>query len=143
MLAIVLTLALPALAFAQEAFFPYELPKQKPWLPMSAAMERAYDDYEAPTYWDNELFSEFQYTELEGLDYHGGDGTISRRDSTKVIKANGKYYVWYTRRATDTPTCKWPSRLMIGTPSPKKEVASTRAPGNSEQRNRAGSGHGS
>ncbi len=93
----------PHLCDAQEVFFPYELPKKKPAMPLSAAMERAYDDYEAPTYWDNELFSKFRYTELEGLDYNGGDGTISRRDPTKVIKANGRYYVWYTRRATDTP----------------------------------------
>ncbi|MBN2131256.1 MAG: hypothetical protein JW741_17280 [Sedimentisphaerales bacterium] len=37
------------------------------------------------------------------MDYHNGDGTIWRRDPTKVIKANGKYYVWYTRRHTETP----------------------------------------
>ncbi|MEM6800650.1 MAG: glycoside hydrolase, partial [Bacteroidota bacterium] len=47
--------------------------------------------------------SNFKYTPLEGLDYHGGDGTLSRRDATKIIRANGKYYVWYTRRETKYP----------------------------------------
>jgi hypothetical protein len=79
------------------------MPKEKPDMPLSAAMERAYTDYSSPTYWWNELFSKFRYTELEGLDYRGGDGTLSRRDPSKVIKADGKYYVWYTCRSTETP----------------------------------------
>lgn len=83
--------------------FPYKMPKEKPDMPLSAAMERAYDNYSAPTYWWNELFTKFKYTELEGLDYHDGDGTITRRDPTKVVKANGKYYVWYTHRHTPVP----------------------------------------
>ncbi|MDE2954401.1 MAG: family 43 glycosylhydrolase, partial [Gemmatimonadota bacterium] len=53
--------------------------------------------------WWNELYSQFRYTELEGLDYRGGDGRLTRRDPSKVIKADGKYYVWYTRRNTDAP----------------------------------------
>jgi len=88
---------------AAETHFPYEMPREKPEMPLSEAMERAYTAYSAPTYWWNELFSKFRYTELEGLDYHDGDGTVSRRDPTKVIKANGKYYVWYTRRHTPKP----------------------------------------
>jgi hypothetical protein len=98
-----LTLLLPTFANGQDSFFPYKMPKEKPATPLSAAMERVYDAYEAPTYWWNELFSKFRYTPIEGLDYNGGDGTISRRDPSKVIKAGGKYYVWYTRRATNTP----------------------------------------
>ncbi len=96
-------LALPVSAISEETFFPYEMPREKPDIPLSKAMERAYTQYSAPTYWWNELFSKFRYTELKGLDYHDGDGTISRRDPTKVIKANGGYYVWYTHRQTGTP----------------------------------------
>jgi hypothetical protein len=66
-------------------------------------MERAYSDYSSPTTWGNELFTKFRHTELEGLEYNGGDGTLSRRDPSKVVKANGKYYVWYTHRSTPTP----------------------------------------
>ena len=66
-------------------------------------MERNYTSYAAPRPEDNELYSQFKYTELAGFDYHNGNGTISRRDPSKVIFANGKYYVWYTYRATPTP----------------------------------------
>lgn len=72
-------------------------------MPLSAAMERAYTNYSAPTTWGNELFSKFRYSQLEGLDYNGDDGTLTRRDPSKVVKANGKYYVWYTHRNTATP----------------------------------------
>nr|WP_273445624.1 family 43 glycosylhydrolase [Neolewinella agarilytica] len=83
--------------------FPFILPEEKPDRPMSAAMERNYTNYPAPLPEDNELYSQFKYTELKGFDYNGHDGTISRRDPSKVIFANGKYYVWYTYRETPTP----------------------------------------
>ncbi|MEM6347022.1 MAG: family 43 glycosylhydrolase [Bacteroidota bacterium] len=86
-----------------EGGFPFVLPKEKPNREMSAAMHRNYDAYPAPRPEDNELYSRFRYTELKGFDYNGGDGTISRRDPSKIIKANGKYYVWYTHRSTPTP----------------------------------------
>lgn len=86
-----------------DSAFPFILPKQKPVRPLSAAMERNYDAYLAPRPEDNELYSQFKYTQLKGLDYNGGDGTISRRDPSKVIFANGKYYVWYTHRETIVP----------------------------------------
>jgi hypothetical protein len=85
--------------------FPYGLPREKPDMPLSSAMERLYTRYPAPTYWWNELYSQFRYTPLDGLEYNRGDGTLTRRDPSKVIKANGRYYVWYTRRQTDTPPC--------------------------------------
>ena len=93
----------PVVAGAQSPVFPYGVPKEKPDMPLSKAMERAYTDYMSPTTWRNELFTKFRHTELEGLRYNGGDGTLSRRDPSKVVKANGKYYVWYTRRSTPTP----------------------------------------
>lgn len=83
--------------------FPFVLPKEKPDMPLSAAMERNYTAYPAPRPEDNELYSQFKYTELKGFDYNNHDGTISRRDPSKVIFVNGKYYVWYTYRNTPTP----------------------------------------
>lgn len=83
--------------------FSYILPKKKPDREMSAAMERNYTAYMAPRPEDNELYSLFRYTKLKGLDYNNHDGTLTRRDPSKVIFANGKYYVWYTHRHTPTP----------------------------------------
>ena len=88
---------------AEPKAFPYGLPEAKPDRPLSTAMERLYTQYPTTTPRTNELFSNFRYTRLEGLDYHGGDGTVSRRDPSKVVRANGKYYVWYTKRQTATP----------------------------------------
>lgn len=91
-----------AVSVAQKSF-PFVLPKEKPNRKMSAAMERNYTRYMAPRPEDNELFTQFRYTKLNGLNYNNGDGTITRRDPSKVIFANGKYYVWYTYRHTSTP----------------------------------------
>ena len=108
-IAILLLLPCLALSCQQQApetdqgGFPFRLPEEKPNREMSAAMERIYTDYSAPRPENNELFSQFKYTELEGFDYHGHDGTISRRDPSKTLFHNGKYYVWYTYRNTPTP----------------------------------------
>lgn len=83
--------------------FPYGLPQERPDIPLSRAMERLFSHYPAPSYWQNPLYTQFRYTPLEGFDYNGNDGTLTRRDPSKIVKANGKYYVWYTRRNTDTP----------------------------------------
>lgn len=83
--------------------FPFILPKEKPQGNLSKAVERNYDAYPAARPEDNPLYSSFAYTPLKGFDYHGGDGTISRRDPSKIIRANGKYYVWYTHRETPVP----------------------------------------
>ena len=96
-------LAVMGTAVAEEQSFPFMLPKEKPDMPLSAAMERLYSAYPAPRPEHNELYSQFKYTELKGFDYHGGDGTVTRRDPSKVIFANGRYYVWYTHRDTPVP----------------------------------------
>jgi hypothetical protein len=83
-----------------ETAFPWDIPQTMPDRPMSMAMERLYTDYRTPRPEDNELFSSFAYTPLKGFDYNDNDGTISRRDPSKVIVENGKYYVWYTKRHT-------------------------------------------
>lgn len=80
--------------------FPYHVPNEKPDRPLSAAMERNYDAYMGIRPETNELYTQFKYTRLIGFDYNNGDGTISRRDPSKVIFANGKYYIWYTHRQT-------------------------------------------
>lgn len=93
-------------AFAQKkssSVFPFVLPKEKPNMELSSALKRNYDAYPSPRPEENELYSQFKYTELKGFDYNNHDGTVSRRDPSKIIFANGKYYVWYTYRNTPTP----------------------------------------
>lgn len=80
--------------------FPYEIPLEKPKFKLSSAMERVYNDYGAATPQHNELYSMFKYTLLEGFDYHGNNGTISRRDPTRIVKVGDTYYMWYTLRRT-------------------------------------------
>ena len=85
--------------------FPYgNVPREKPDRKLSAAFERIYDGtYGGLEVTSNELFSNFKYTPLEGFDYHGHDGTVSRRDASKVIKVDDTYYFWYTHRETSVP----------------------------------------
>ncbi|WNJ16566.1 glycoside hydrolase [Pontibacter sp. G13] len=90
----------PTDASETQSPFPYTITENTPKRTLSAAMERSFHHYSAIHPRDNELYSQFKYTELKGLDYHGHDGTISRRDPSKIIFENGRYYVWYTRRKT-------------------------------------------
>lgn len=83
--------------------FPFLIPAEKPNRPLSAAVTRGYDTYGTMRPEQNELYTQFKYTKLKGFDYNGGDGTISRRDPSKVIFENGKYYVWYTHRKSPVP----------------------------------------
>lgn len=82
--------------------FPYTITEETGNRQLSAAMDRSFHHYSAIHPRNNELYSQFKYTELKGLDYNGHDGTISRRDPSKIIFENGKYYVWYTYRNTAT-----------------------------------------
>ncbi|MDN5216757.1 glycoside hydrolase [Fulvivirgaceae bacterium BMA12] len=87
---------------AQESF-PYTITDNTKNRQLSAAAKRSFYHYSDIHPSGNELYTQFKYTPLKGLDYHGGDGTISRRDPSKVIFENGKYYVWYTYRHTPVP----------------------------------------
>ena len=87
----------------EQGGFPFILPLEKPYRDMSAALNRNYDAYPAPAPELNELFSQFKYTELKGFDYSDHDGTVSRRDPSKILFAYGKYYVWYTHRHSPVP----------------------------------------
>ncbi|CDF79835.1 glycoside hydrolase (GH117) [Formosa agariphila KMM 3901] len=89
-----------------EEVFPFKMPTEKPNIPLSASSERMFD-YLAPRAQDNELFSQFKYTQLKGFDYNNGDGTISRRDPSRPIFVDGKYYIWYTKRHTEVPPIGW------------------------------------
>ncbi len=93
----------PAQNDQEKGGFPYFLPDEKPDRELSEALERNYEGYPAPRPELNELFSQFKYTELKGFDYNDHDGTISRRDPSKILLANGKFYVWYTHRETLVP----------------------------------------
>ncbi|WP_111979456.1 glycoside hydrolase family 117 protein [Algibacillus agarilyticus] len=86
-----------------QASFPWDIPQTKPERPLSQAMERLYDQYLTPRPEDNDLFTSFKYTQLQGFDYNGGDGTVSRRDPSKIIRVNDLYYMWYTKRHTPIP----------------------------------------
>ncbi|MFC3122499.1 glycoside hydrolase family 117 protein [Agaribacter flavus] len=83
--------------------FPWDIPQTKPDRDLSKAMERLYSNYLTPRPEDNPLFSSFKYTELSGFDYNHHDGTVSRRDPSKIVKVDNKYYVWYTKRDTVSP----------------------------------------
>ncbi len=83
--------------------FPYTVTPEATQRELSAAMRRSFTAYPNERPEDNPLFTNFKYTPLEGFDYSGGDGTTTRRDPSKVLYENGRYYVWYTRRKTATP----------------------------------------
>ena len=82
--------------------YPFVQPETKPDMALSAAMNRVYDNFKAATPQDNELYTQFKYTMLTGLDNNNDDGTITRRDPSRIVKIDGKYYVWYTLRNTPT-----------------------------------------
>lgn len=98
----ILGVLLSGSCLGEEGVFPHRMPEKKPDIPLSAAMERMFD-YPAPRVQDNELFSQFKYTRLQGFDYRNGDGTVTRRDPSRPILAGGRYYIWYTKRDTVVP----------------------------------------
>ncbi|MEM9418536.1 MAG: glycoside hydrolase [Planctomycetota bacterium] len=83
--------------------FPYTVTPEVWDRPLSAAMQRQADTRPFSRPEENPLFTNFKYTPLQGFDYSDGDGTVSRRDPSKIIYENGQYYVWYTKRDTETP----------------------------------------
>jgi hypothetical protein len=66
--------------------------------PLSPAMERAYNYWPTKDDRENEFYTNFKYSYISGI---GKDPEVSRRDPSKIIRHNGKYYVWYTRRKTE------------------------------------------
>jgi hypothetical protein len=84
---------------AGEKPFPGEVPLEKPQPPLSAAMERLYDEWNPHEDRGNELYSNFKYTRLRGFE---DEEPMSRRDPTKVIRVGDRYHVWYTGRRTES-----------------------------------------
>ena len=82
--------------------FPYTITEETKNRKLSAALKRSFRKYSSPYLSENELYSQFKYTRLKGFEYNGHDGTVSRRDPSKIIFENGRYYVWYTKRDTST-----------------------------------------
>ena len=78
------------------AYFPQAKPQDRP---LSAAMARMYDMWNAQSDVDNEFYTIFKYASLTGI---GKEQGVSRRDPTTVIKEGDTYYVWYTKRQTES-----------------------------------------
>jgi hypothetical protein len=108
-----LLMALPLAGLAEG--FPALIPETKPDYPVSAAVARLYEQWNPHEDRANELYSNFKYTPLQGLEIAPN---ISRRDPSKVLLIDGIYHVWYTGRksvgipagkaATDTiPSFDW------------------------------------
>ncbi len=65
---------------------------------LSAATARLYEYWPVPDDRANKLFTNFKYSRITGI---GKEEGVSRRDPSKVIKVDGLYYVYYTRRKTE------------------------------------------
>ncbi len=87
--------------------FPYQVTEHSADYALSSALDRSFNQYPSHVNAENELYSQFRYTKLTGFDYADGDATITRRDPSKVLFENGKYYVWYTKRHTSVPPIGW------------------------------------
>ncbi|MFC2087766.1 hypothetical protein ACFLSA_06370 [Bacteroidota bacterium] len=85
--------------YSQKAF-PAVIPLEKPDRELSAAMERMYDKWNPHEDRGNELYSNFKYSRITGFEY---PKNTSRRDPSKVLKIDGTYYVWYTKRSHSIP----------------------------------------
>jgi hypothetical protein len=84
--------------------FPAKFPIEKPRdIPLSPAMARLYDFWGCKAEYDNEFYTKFKFSDPEGFD---DDGLVSRRDPSKVIRVDGRYYVYYTCRRTRYPVVR-------------------------------------
>ncbi len=77
---------------------PGEPTEQKPTdRPLSAATSRLYDKWGRYQDSTNEFYTTFKYSRITGI---GKEAGVTRRDPTTVLRIDGIYYVWYTRRKT-------------------------------------------
>ena len=79
---------------------PQKPSEARPQAALSRAMQRVYDTYGVYKDQGSDFFSAFKYSRLDGL---GKEAGVTRRDPSKVIKVDDRYYVWYTRRQTAQP----------------------------------------
>jgi hypothetical protein len=80
--------------------FPDIMPETKPNRPLSAAMNRLYDQFNPLDDLGNEFYTHFKYSKVTGL---GPEKMVSRRDPSNIIRVNGVYYTYYTCRKTPDP----------------------------------------
>ena len=96
---------------SDKPFLPGEPTSAKPIdRPLSAATERLYDKWGRFQDSTSEFYTTFKYSQVSGIGKQAG---VTRRDPTTVLRINGTYYVWYTRRQTSKnrdPSNKPPRR---------------------------------
>ncbi|MDE2949705.1 MAG: family 43 glycosylhydrolase [Chloroflexota bacterium] len=66
--------------------------------PLSRATHRLYDKWGRFQDSTSEFYTTFKYSRLSGI---GKEPGVTRRDPTTVLRIDGTYFVWYTRRETD------------------------------------------
>ncbi len=71
-----------------------EKPKDRP---LSAASARLYDKWGIYQDSTSAFYTNFKYSQITGI---GKEVGVTRRDPTTVLRIDGLYYVWYTRRKT-------------------------------------------
>ncbi len=85
--------------FSDKAPLPGEPSGDKPRdRPLSAAHARLHDKWGPHQDSTSEFYTTFKYSRLSGI---GKEAGVTRRDPTTVLRVNGAYYVWYTRRKTE------------------------------------------
>ena len=65
--------------------------------PLSAATNRLYDKWGRYQDSTSEFYTTFKYSPVSGI---GKEAGVTRRDPTTILRIDGAYYVWYTRRKT-------------------------------------------
>ena len=68
-----------------------------PGQPLSAATQRLYDKWGRYQDSASEFYTTFKYSHVSGI---GKEAGVTRRDPTTVLRIDGTYFVWYTRRQT-------------------------------------------
>jgi len=66
--------------------------------PLSRATHRLYDKWGRFQDSTSEFYTTFKYSRISGI---GKEPGVTRRDPTTVLRIDGTYFVWYTRRETD------------------------------------------
>ena len=84
---------------SNKARLPGEPSEQKPTdRQLSAAQARLYDKWGIYQDSTSEFYTTFKYSRISGI---GAEAGVTRRDPTTVLRIDGLYYVWYTRRETE------------------------------------------
>lgn len=65
--------------------------------PLSRATHRLYDKWGRYQDSASEFYTTFKYSRISGI---GKEPGVTRRDPTTILRIDGNYYVWYTRRKT-------------------------------------------